>query len=167
MPRQRDYAAEYARRVAKAQAKAQAESKPFSLSQARGHGSKDYEREQQRLYRERKRAKQPPGPSRPIIPPVDPLEYWIRRTTYGIPLDEYRALTLGALEMLGGSASDKAFMVERLKSKYADTQEFLARVHQQGMSYKDAAVGSGGQLHYFSGRLEFLPVEVYWYHGGR
>ncbi len=163
MARHRDYAAEYARRIEREREAAEREGREFSRAQARGHLSPAYEAAQRR---ERKLG--------PVAPRT--LEYWTRRTAFGIPLDEYRGIVDEAVERLSGGEGDDSseggdgratrWMVARLRTKYADTLDFLSKV-AEGMTYKEAAESGPGQGHYFTGRIEYVGVEVYWYHGSR
>lgn len=172
----RDYAAEYARRRLLEAERAEREGREFNLSRARGHDSREYEREQRRRARERKRNQ----PGTIATPSITPLEFWTRRTHYSIDLSDYRDMIAGAVENLTetmGLMRARQFMVDRLRTKYDDTQQFLQRI-SEGREWgpavdssgndrpNTAAFGSFGNLHYFTGRVEFLPVEVYWYHGG-
>jgi len=161
----RDYAAEYARRKAREAERAAAEGRAFDLAKARGHVTRDYEREQARVRREVKRElPKELAPGKRQLPKVDVLQYWIDKTRFGA--DDYDAKVRDGVERKGGDSAARAWMVARLKEKYEDTMEFLARVGQN-MTYKEAAKGSTGQAHYFTGRVEFVAVEVYWYHGGQ
>ena len=54
MARQRDYKAEYRRRVERERARAAAEGREFNLSKARGHVSRAHEQAQRQRYKERR-----------------------------------------------------------------------------------------------------------------
>lgn len=166
MPKRRDYKAEYARRIERARLKAVREGVEFDKSKARGHKGREYERQRER---ERRAVKRAGGAPVVAVPKLTELESWIIRTAYGVPVDEYRAIVHGAIDTLASDGTTRVqarrWMIRRLKRKHADTEAFIAQV-RVGRTQEQAAAETEGRYNYFTGRLEFMPVEVYWYHGG-
>lgn len=142
----RDYAAERARRWELEQLRANAEGRAPSKAKARGHVSPEYEAQKRKSYSE-----------------ANKLNYWTKKTAYGIELPLYRQIVKDGVDR-----SDRPHMIERLKRKAKNTAEFMARV-AAGQSYADAAVGSQGRADYlqFQQREAYMPVQLFWYHGGR
>lgn len=147
MARDRDYAAEYQARKAKAAREGR------DLASARGHRSREYERQQ---TAERKAG----------LRKGSQLRYLEARTRFNVPAAEYRIVVDSAVDRVG---LDRTLFY--LRKKWQSATEFMARV-DEGMDYhgeanSPAARGSLGQARYydFKTRDGFVPIEIYWYHG--
>jgi hypothetical protein len=154
MPRKpRDYAAEYAKRIAKGTAAG----KP--LTESRGHKTQGHEKAQREEAKYRKKQ----GISSPRLLGQAKLNLWSGRTVPpGMDAQEWDDILYANIENRGGKDEDRQALGEKLKRKYEITQDFQ-RLVKGGMSYDEAAEESGG-TDFYNDRDEFDPIEMYWYH---
>lgn len=150
----RNYAAERERRWALELERAASEGRTPDRARARGHISKEVENE-------RRRNASPEDKQRRNE--VRRLNYWRKRTAYGIPYPEWSGIVESSVERVG-----RARTIELLKAKDRNTRDFMRRV-DAGLTYTQAAQGSAGKRDYerFMKRESFLPRELFFYHGGR
>src|SRR5579862_6432488 len=127
MARQRNHAAERARRWELEQQRALAEGRTPSKARARGHGSHERENAARRSDATRLQRQ---------------LNYWTKRSAYMYPEQAYRAKVKEALEHYS-----KAEVIDQLKRKVQVTEAFHAQV-RAGTPYADAARASEGHADY-------------------
>lgn len=142
----RDYAAEYARRVAKERERADAEGRPYDPTRARGHAREGHETERLKGR----------------------LRYWTKHTRYGLPEDEYAEDVQSAVDRVGPLYMPLPMriqlVIDILKDKAATTRAYLAET-DDGESHPEAAYHSRGKDRWGE-RIAFIPWTLYFYHGG-
>ncbi len=151
---QRDYAAEYARRVQKERDRATAEGREFDLRRARGHAT---------------------GRARDRDILLGRLRYWTKASQFDLPADEWRQDVESTIQRLTrgmpGVFNDEVARliaisetIDELKAKVS-VQRAYRSAKRQGSTDEEAAQRSGGRDRW-ANRIGFLPWALYFYHGG-
>ena len=136
MAKARDYAGEYAKRIARGEAKG------ISRAESRGHKSSAVENLQRQV------------------------NTWIKKSAGNQPLADYRAKMKAAQKTLvakEGAIKGNAKLVELLKNR-AQTVADVNKAVAGGSSYFQAGTDTGARQQY-EDRDEDLPPELFWYNG--
>lgn len=148
----RDYAGEYARRIAKGTAEGK------SRTAARGHISQTHERAQRGEATYRKKQ----GIKGPYLTPQQKLNVWADKTRpKHIDPQTWRGMLYASVENHGGKDEDRLNLARKLQHKW-EMQEEYARLINSGKTGSEASDAIGGQ-DWYDDRDDYDPVEIYWY----